>query len=171
MNPGASDFESAPSSLPHSFQKTRSIACTEPGRGPELAEGTQCLWVCLTFLSVCHFPGASTGVKDAALGDLPRDSHPQQRLPWFPALPASQVSSTDKRSKTGALRMQNRAGPQLGPQAASTAHLWEGGRLSPREVTTQPWFQPSLRMSRASMTEGPHRDPVSTVPWASCPTL
>ena len=45
--------------------------------------------------------------------------------------------------------MQTRAGPQLGPQAASLAHLWEGGRLSPREVTTQPWFQPSLGTSRA----------------------
>lgn len=39
MNPGVSDFESAPSSLPHSFQKTRTIALTEPGQGPELAEG------------------------------------------------------------------------------------------------------------------------------------
>lgn len=39
--------------------------------------------------------------------------------------------------------MQTQAGPQLAPQVASLAHLWEGGRLSPREVTT-PALVPAL---------------------------
>lgn len=50
----------------------------------------------ISALPSCYFPGVSIEVKDAALGVLHHDPHPQQWLPQLPALPAPQVSSSEE---------------------------------------------------------------------------
>ncbi|TKC48323.1 hypothetical protein EI555_014565, partial [Monodon monoceros] len=66
---------------------------------------------------------------DAALGVLPRDPHPQQRLPRLPALPAPQDAEVRRRHLHQ--QLPEGAGPAVCPQASSGHHEQAAGREKP----------------------------------------
>lgn len=96
MNPGLLDFQSlvfTPLSYQLPKDKDQGLRWAQPAKGVPVAMAT-------SDLPSCYFPGVSTEVKDAALGVLHHDPHPQQRLPRLPILPTPQVSSSEESDRS-----------------------------------------------------------------------